>query len=52
MKRPDRRWVLVGMVSSGIKCAARSLPGHYMRVSYHRLWIESVVGENEISTLK
>ncbi|XP_055299886.1 serine protease filzig-like isoform X2 [Sitodiplosis mosellana] len=44
VQRPDKRWELAGTVSSGIKCAARFLPGIYMRTSYHRFWIESIIG--------
>ena len=43
IERPDKRWELVGTVSNGIKCAARFLPGIYMRASYHRLWIDELI---------
>lgn len=44
MQREDRRWVLAGTVSHGIKCAYPNLPGIYMRMSFYKPWIESVTG--------
>jgi hypothetical protein len=38
------RWVLMGTVSHGIKCAYPNLPGVYMRMSYYKDWIEKVAG--------
>ena len=38
------RWLLMGTVSHGIKCAYPNLPGVYMRMTYYRPWIEKVTG--------
>ena len=40
------RWLLMGTVSHGIKCAYPNLPGVYMRMTYYRPWIEKVTGIN------
>ena len=37
----DGRWVLVGTVSHGIRCAEPNLPGVYMKTSAYRSWIDS-----------
>ncbi|CAN7984352.1 unnamed protein product [Ixodes hexagonus] len=42
--RDDGRWVLVGTVSHGIRCAEPNMPGVYMRTSAYRSWIDSVTG--------
>lgn len=39
-QRSDGRWVLVGTVSHGIKCAWPNLPGIYMRMPFYRDWLE------------
>ena len=40
----DRRaWVLVGIVSNGIRCGEPNLPGIYTRLSKYLQWINSVV---------
>ena len=36
------RWLLMGTVSHGIKCAYPNLPGVYMRMTYYKPWIEKV----------
>ncbi|XP_077562671.1 uncharacterized protein LOC144178587 isoform X1 [Haemaphysalis longicornis] len=41
--RDDGRWVLVGTVSHGIRCAEPNMPGVYMRTSAYRAWIDSVM---------
>merc|ERR1711953_1145367 len=42
----DGRWVLMGTVSHGIKCAYPDMPGVYMRMTFYKPWIERVTGEN------
>ncbi|KAH7951426.1 hypothetical protein HPB52_008949 [Rhipicephalus sanguineus] len=50
--RDDGRWVLVGTVSHGIRCAEPNMPGVYMRTSAYRAWIDSVTGQRStVSTL-
>jgi len=44
MQRNDKRWVLAGTVSHGIKCAYPDLPGVYMRMTFYKPWIEKVTG--------
>ncbi|ROT62998.1 putative serine proteinase stubble [Penaeus vannamei] len=39
----DGRWVLAGTVSHGIKCAYPNLPGVYMKMTYYKPWIESII---------
>lgn len=41
----DGRWLLMGTVSHGIKCAYPNLPGVYMRMTYYKPWIEKVTGQ-------
>lgn len=43
MVQKDGRWILVGTVSHGIKCAEPNLPGVYMRTSTYRPWIDSII---------
>lgn len=45
LRRDDGRWVLVGTVSHGIRCAEPNMPGVYMRTSSYRPWIDSVTGQ-------
>ncbi|XP_044003991.1 serine protease filzig isoform X2 [Aphidius gifuensis] len=40
----DGRWMLVGTVSHGIKCAAPYLPGVYMRTTFFKPWLHAVTG--------
>ncbi|XP_022242785.1 transmembrane protease serine 9-like [Limulus polyphemus] len=40
VQRDDGRWVLVGTVSHGIKCADPNLPGVYMKTTAYKPWIE------------
>lgn len=44
MQRADGRWVLVGTVSHGIKCAAPYMPGVYMRTTYFKPWLQIITG--------
>ena len=44
VQQPDKRWVLAGTVSHGIKCAYPDMPGVYMRMTYYKPWIEKVSG--------
>ncbi|XP_011506497.1 PREDICTED: uncharacterized protein LOC105368979 [Ceratosolen solmsi marchali] len=44
LQRSDGRWILVGTVSHGIKCAAPYLPGVYMRTTYFKPWLHSITG--------
>ncbi|KDR24120.1 serine proteinase stubble [Zootermopsis nevadensis] len=46
LEREDGRWVLVGTVSHGIKCAAPYLPGVYMRTTYYKPWLHAITGVN------
>jgi len=43
-QQEDGRWLLMGTVSHGIKCAYPNLPGVYMRMTYYKPWIEKVTG--------
>ncbi|XP_067131370.1 transmembrane protease serine 9-like [Centruroides vittatus] len=43
VRREDERWVLVGTVSHGIRCADPNLPGVYMRTAAYRAWIDNNV---------
>lgn len=38
----DKRWVLVGTVSHGIKCAEPNLPGIYIRTAAYLPWIKAI----------
>ncbi|XP_076314877.1 uncharacterized protein LOC143227305 [Tachypleus tridentatus] len=42
-QKDDGRWMLIGTVSHGIKCAGPNLPGVYMKITAYKLWIESVI---------
>merc|ERR1712156_790380 len=43
-QQEDGRWLLMGTVSHGIKCAYPNLPGVYMRMTHYKPWIEKVTG--------
>lgn len=43
VRRNDSRWVLVGTVSHGIKCAEPNLPGIYIRTAAYLPWIKAVM---------
>ena len=43
-QQEDGRWLLMGTVSHGIKCAYPDLPGVYMRMTFYKPWIEKVTG--------
>lgn len=42
VQRNDSKWVLVGTVSHGIKCAEPNLPGIYIRTAAYLPWIKAV----------
>lgn len=42
IKTEERRWTLVGIVSFGIKCGEKDIPGLYTRVYNYVNWIVSV----------
>jgi len=44
VQKSNKRWVLAGTVSHGIKCAYPDMPGVYMRMTYYKPWIEKVTG--------
>ena len=48
----ERRWVLVGVTSYGIRCAEPNYAGVYTRVSVYRDWIRSIVanGTGRVTT--
>lgn len=46
MVKSNGRWVLVGIVSNGIRCAEPNLPGIYTRVSEYIDWIRETIKEN------
>ncbi|RWS17086.1 serine proteinase stubble-like protein 2 [Dinothrombium tinctorium] len=48
IQRSNGRWVLIGTVSHGIKCAEPNLPGVYMRTTAFKPWIRKVIGKNVI----
>lgn len=42
VQRNDSKWVLVGTVSHGIKCAEPNLPGIYIKTAAYLPWIKAV----------
>jgi len=49
LRGPDGRWVLVGTVMDGIKCAKPNLPGVYMRTSHYRPWIDRIINAEDVA---
>lgn len=47
VKRNDSKWVLVGTVSHGIKCAEPNLPGIYIRTAAYLPWIKAVMFQQD-----
>lgn len=43
VQRPDGKWVLIGTVSHGIKCAEPNLPGIYIKTAAFLPWIKAVI---------
>lgn len=39
MQLPNKRWVVAGIVSYGIRCGEKDRPGIYTRVSSYSPWI-------------
>ena len=47
IKLNDDRWVLVGIVSNGIKCAEPNMPGVYTNVPYYVDWINQIIDDSK-----
>ncbi|XP_076343503.1 clotting factor B-like isoform X2 [Tachypleus tridentatus] len=45
IQEDDERWVVVGIVSFGYRCADPNYPGIYTRVSYFMDWLEKSIGQ-------
>ncbi|XP_025190361.1 serine proteinase stubble-like [Melanaphis sacchari] len=43
VQRPDKRWVVVGIVSWGMRCGEPNSPGVYMRISKFKDWINQII---------
>jgi len=48
----QRRWLLVGIISYGYRCALRDYAGVYTRISVYIDWIESIVGNDGVVTVE
>ena len=44
VQKANKRWVLAGTVSHGIKCAYPDMPGVYIRMTYYKPVTEKVTG--------
>jgi secreted trypsin-like serine protease len=44
VRSADGRPILIGLVSWGLLCGVKGLPGVYTNVSYYLPWIQSIVG--------
>lgn len=49
VQRGDNKWVLVGTVSHGIKCAEPNLPGIYIRTTAYLPWIRAITFHQDLN---
>lgn len=47
IKLNDDRWVLVGIVSNGIKCAEPNMPGVYTNVPHYLDWVNQIINDSK-----